>query len=60
MFCLCWSCATECNADGECAQKTFAERALTGTWVVEEVWIAVQKGYEIVWIIEVYVYAVTQ
>ena len=36
------------------------ERALTGTWVIEEFRMAVQKGYEIVEIIEVYEYAVTQ
>jgi len=39
---------------------TVAERALTGTWVIDEVGIAVQKGYEIVEIIEVYEYAITQ
>jgi len=57
MFCLCRSCATECNTDGECAHNTVAERALTGTWVIGEVKMAVQKGYEIN---EVYEYAVTQ
>jgi len=53
MFCLCRSYATECNTDGECAHETVAERALTGTWVIDEVGIAVQNGYEIVEIIEV-------
>jgi len=60
MFSLCRSCATECKTDGECAHETVAERALTGTWVIDEVRRAVQKGYEIVEIIEVYEYAVTQ
>jgi len=30
-FCLCKSCATEHNADSECAHETVAERALNGT-----------------------------
>jgi len=47
-------CATECNTEGECAHETVADRALTGTWVIDEVRMAVQKGYEIVEIIEVY------
>jgi len=37
-----------------------AERALTGTWVIDEVRMVVQKGYEFVEIIELYEYAVTQ
>jgi len=47
MFCLCRSCATECNPDGECVHETVAERALTGTWVIDEVRMAVQKCYVI-------------
>jgi len=46
--------------DGECDLETVAERALTGTWVIDEVRMAMLKGYEIVEIIEVYEYAVTQ
>ena len=60
LFCLCKSCATEHNWDGECAHETVAERALVGTWVIDEVRLAVQKGYEIIEIFEVYEYAVTQ
>ena len=36
------------------------ERALTGTWVSEEVRLAVQKGYEVIEAFEVYEYDVTQ
>jgi len=53
MFCLCKSCPIECNTDGEWAHKIVAEKALTDTWVIDEVRMAVQKGYEIVEIIEV-------
>jgi len=42
------SCATEPTNDGECTHKTFAETALIGTWVEDEVELAVQKGYEII------------
>ena len=36
------------------------ESALSGTWVLDEVRLAVTKGYRIVEIHEVYEYAVTQ
>ena len=48
MFCMCRSCATECNTDGECANQTVAERALTGPWVIDEVRMVVQKVYEVI------------
>jgi len=53
-------CATESCADGECVHEKIAERAITATWVIDEVRLTVQKGYEIVEIIQVYEYAVTQ
>ena len=37
-----------------------AERAVTGTWVIDEVRLAVQKGYEVVEIFELYEYEVTR
>jgi hypothetical protein len=37
-----------------------AERALIGTWVMDEVRLAVQKGYEVTEIFEVYEHKVTQ
>jgi len=60
LFCLCKSCATEHNEDGKCAHETVAERALIGTWVIDEFRLAVQKGYEVIEIFEAYEYAVTQ
>jgi len=60
LFCLCKSCATESNADGECAHETVAERGLTGTWVIDEIRLAVQKSYELIEIFDVYEYFVTQ
>ena len=42
LFSQCKSCATERNSDGECEHETVAERALIGTWVIEEVRLAVQ------------------
>ena len=59
MFCLCRTCVqTSCT--GECLHTEDAERALTGTWVMEEVRLAVEKGYRILEIREVYEYHVTQ
>jgi hypothetical protein len=40
----------------ECHHKTDEERALTGTCVIDEVRLAVQKGYRILEIHEVYEY----
>ena len=39
---------------------TDAERALKGTWVMDEVRLAVEKGYKVLEIFEVYEYDVTQ
>ena len=58
LFCLCKSCATEHNADGECAHETVAERALNGTWVIDEDRLAVQKSYVAIEMFEVQEYGV--
>ena len=60
LFCLCKSCATERNSDGECDHETFDETTLIVTWVIDEVRLAVQNSYEVIEIFEVYEYAVTQ
>ena len=44
LFCLCKSCANEHNADGECAHETVPERALIGTWALDEVRLAVENS----------------
>ena len=44
---------------GQCQHFSYAERAISGTWVLDEVRLAVTKGYRIVEIHEVYEYAVT-
>ena len=36
------------NRNEDCTHETVAERALTGTWVLDEIRLAVQKGYELV------------
>jgi len=51
---------TECKTDGECAYQTIAERSLRGMWVIDEVRLAIQKGYEVVEIFDVYEDAVTR
>ena len=53
LFCLCRSCAMEQNRTEDCTYETVAERALTGTWVLDEIRLAVQKGYELVEVHEV-------
>ena len=44
----------EQNRTEDCAPETVAERALTGTWVLDEILLAVQKGYVLVEVHEVY------
>ena len=41
-FCLCGTCAVTSNTE-ECCHTTDEERALTGTWVIDDVRLAVQK-----------------
>jgi len=47
LFCLCRSCVVEQNMRGECRHDRDKERALTGTWVIDEIRLAVEKGYRI-------------
>ena len=37
LFCPCRSCAMEQNRTEDCTHETFAERALTETWVLDEI-----------------------
>ena len=56
MFCLCRSCAlTSASGESERAEDV-EERVLTGTWVLEEVELAVENGYKILEIHDVYEY----
>jgi len=59
MFCLCRTCV-QTSFTGECPQTEDAERAFSGTWVMDEVRMAGRKGYRILEIHEVYEYHVTQ
>ena len=60
LFCLCRSCVLEQNITRECQHTSDVERALTGTWVIDEIRLAVEKGYRILEIYQVYQYQVTQ
>jgi len=53
LFCLCRTCVHEHNGKSECRHRSVAERCLEGTWVLDEVRLAVDKGYEILEILEV-------
>jgi hypothetical protein len=50
----------EHNMTSECQLFSDAERCLQGTWVIDEVRLAVGKGYKFLQIQEVYEYDVTQ
>ena len=58
MFSLCRTCVPTSNTE-QCCHKTDKELALTGTWVIDEVRLAMQKGCRILEIHEVYEYIVT-
>ena len=59
LFCLATR-VLEHNAKRECQHLSDAERCLEGTWVIDEVRLAVAKGYKILEILEVYEYRVTR
>ena len=59
LFCLCKTCAIEQNTD-VCTHETIADRALLGPWVIDEILLAVEKGYRLIEVYEVYGYEVTQ
>jgi len=58
MFCLCRTCFDTCSA--ECTHTEDDDRALICTCILDEVRLAVAKGYRIFGIYEVYEYQVTQ
>jgi G:T-mismatch repair DNA endonuclease (very short patch repair protein) len=60
LFCMCRSCVLQQNTSDVYGHISVAETALTCTWVIDEVRLAVQKEYKILQIYEVYEYAVTQ
>ena len=59
LFCLCRTWA-ESSSQGRCSHEKASERALTATWVVDEVRVAVQHGYTVLKIHEFYEYEVTR
>ena len=59
MFCLCRTCVQTCST-GECTHIEDEDRTLTGTWVLDELRLAVKKGYRILEIYAVYEYKVTR
>ena len=60
LFFIYGSCAIERNLSSDCTNETVAERTLTGTWALDEIRLAVKKGYKLVEVHELYEYRVTQ
>jgi len=46
LFCLCSPCVFERNISGDCEHLREDERALTGTWVIDEIRLAVETFIE--------------
>jgi len=59
LICLYRTCVHEHNAKSEYQHRSDAERCLEGTWVIDEIRLAVDKGNKILEILEVYEYQVT-
>jgi hypothetical protein len=60
LFYLCKTCAIDLNRETDCSHESVAERALVVTWVLDEVRLAVGKGYRVIEVMEVYEYQATQ
>ena len=56
LFCLYRTCVSEQSRTAVCTYESLAERALTGTWVLDEIRLAVQKVYELVEMYEILEY----
>ena len=48
LFCLCKTCATEQNTEDPYPHEAVADRVLTATLVIDEIRLAVEKGYRVV------------
>jgi hypothetical protein len=59
IFCLCRTCA-ECRSQEQCHHETVFERALSRTWVVDELRQYVERGYCVIKTYEFYEYEVIQ
>jgi len=59
-FLLVWKMCRGQNMRGQCQHFSDAERAISGTWVLDELRLAITKGYKVVEFDEVYQYSVTQ
>jgi len=62
IFCLCRTCvlSSSSSSTAECVHTRDDYRALTGTWVMDEVRLTVQRGYRILDLYEDYEYQLTQ
>jgi hypothetical protein len=60
LFCQCRSRAIQQNQTEDCTHETAAARKFTGTWVLNEIRLAVQHGYKLVEVHEVYEFQVTR
>ena len=60
LFCLCRTCVFEQNTRGKYQHFSDADRAISGTWVIDKVGLAVENWYKILEIHVVYEYQYTQ
>jgi hypothetical protein len=60
LFCLCRTCTVECIFSSEWVHESTAQKSVKSTWVLGEVMLAIQKGYQVLHIMEMYRNKVTK
>ena len=54
MFPLCRTCAEKCNPSSQCNHDNIEDSALVGTWVTIELQAALERGYQLLEVYEVW------
>ena len=59
MFPLCRTCAEKCDPSSQCSRDNIEDRALVGTWVTIELQAALDRGYQLLEVYEVWHFSET-
>ena len=59
MFPLCRTCAEKCDPSSQCSHDNIEDRALVGTWVTIELQAALDRGYQLLEVYEVWHFSET-
>ena len=59
MFPLCRTCAEKCDPSSQCSHDNIEDRAIVGTWVTIELQAALDRGYQLLEVYEVWHFSET-